>query len=383
MRGLISYIRRMPTLIQLPLNTGDPPSDVVKTSSNGAGGKTPTPPLDLRLQRNPFTLLDAELDLESDRLRMREAFWISVIVHAAVVLAIIFLLPKLAARHALPSAVNDFVLNHEMVFLEAPPAPKPTERPSTDRESDQDRRAALRHPQPDAKTLKELLDLHAPGSPQKEKTQAQAAQQASPPIPVSPPQTAQPNGGGRASQQELAENGQLHAPPSANGQSQRGNGNPFNTALSPGAQIQQAVRASAENRNSSVSGDYGSIPTPPKTDLHSNLDILSDTMGVDFGPYLSRVLEDIRRNWYNLIPEEARAPLMKQGKVSIRFVINKDGSVAGMKVLYPSGDVALDRAAWGGVTASNPFQRLPGEFRGPYLALACTFYYNPDRNDLR
>lgn len=372
----------MPTLIQLPLNTGDEPSEAIKTSSNGVGGKGTAPPLDLRLQRNPFALLDAELDTESERLRMREAFWISLAVHAAVILAIIFLLPKLAARRVLPSALNDFVLNHEMVFLEAPPAPKPTVRPNTDRMSDQDRQAALRHPQPDAKTLKELLDLHAPGSPTKQKTQAQAAQQASQAMPVSPPQTAQPSGG-RASQQELAENGQMHAPPSANGQGQRGNGNPFNTALSPGAQIQQALRASAENRSSSVSGDYGNIPTPPQTDLHSNLDILSDTMGVDFGPYLNRVLEDIRRNWYNLIPEEARAPLMKQGKVSIRFVINKDGSVAGMKVLYPSGDVALDRAAWGGITASNPFQRLPGEFRGPYLALACTFYYNPDRNDLR
>lgn len=372
----------MPTLIQLPLNTGDPPSEEFKTSSNGAGGHASGPPLDLRLQRNPFALLEAEFDQERERLRMREAFWISLVVHAAVILAIIFLLPKLAARHALPSRLNEFVLNHEMVFLEAPPAPKPTVRPNPDRESDQDRLAALRHPNPEAKQ-QQPLDLHAPGSPHKERTQAQAAQQPSPPLRPSPPQTAQP-AGGRASQQELAENGQMHAPPSANGQSQRGNGNPFSSALSPGAQIQQAVRASAENRNSSVSGDYGSIPTPPQTDLHSNLDVLSDTMGVDFGPYLSRVIDDIRRNWYNLIPEEARAPLMKQGKVTIRFVINKDGSVAGMKVLYQgSGDVALDRAAWGGITASNPFQRLPGEFHGQYLALACTFYYNPDRKDLQ
>ncbi|MGZ4820225.1 MAG: hypothetical protein ACXVZM_01380, partial [Terriglobales bacterium] len=29
----------------------------------------------------------------------------------------------------------------------------------------------------------------------------------------------------------------------------------------------------------------------------SNMDILSDTMGVDFGPYLSRVLHDVRLNW--------------------------------------------------------------------------------------
>ena len=56
-----------------------------------------------------------------------------------------------------------------------------------------------------------------------------------------------------------------------------------------------------------------------------NLDVLSDTMGVDFGPYLQRVLHDVRLNWYNLIPEVARAPIMKKGKVTIEFAILKDG----------------------------------------------------------
>ena len=104
---------------------------------------------------------------------------------------------------------------------------------------------------------------------------------------------------------------------------------------------------------------------------------------MDFGPYLSRVLEDVRRNWYNLIPEEARSPLFKQGKLQIQFVINKNGAVEGMKLTTPSGDIALDRAAWGGITASNPFPPLPREFSGPYLALRFRFYYNPDRGELK
>jgi len=106
-------------------------------------------------------------------------------------------------------------------------------------------------------------------------------------------------------------------------------------------------------------------------------------MGVDFDPYLRRVVDTIRQNWLNLIPEEARAPLMKSGKVSIQFAIMKDGSVAGMSIVSPSGDVALDRAAWGGITGSNPFQRLPQEFPGQYLALRIHFFYNPQKSDLR
>jgi hypothetical protein len=54
-----------------------------------------------------------------------------------------------------------------------------------------------------------------------------------------------------------------------------------------------------------------------------------------------------------------------------------------MALAGTSGDVSLDRAAWGGITASNPFPPLPKEFGGSYLSLRFRFYYNPDRNDLR
>ena len=109
------------------------------------------------------------------------------------------------------------------------------------------------------------------------------------------------------------------------------------------------------------------------------LDILSDTEGVDFGPYLTEVLKGIRENWYHLIPESAET---KKGKLAIEFAITKDGKVADMKLVASSGDVALDRPAWGSITASNPFKHLPSDFTGPYLALRVHFYYNPDKNDL-
>ena len=53
-----------------------------------------------------------------------------------------------------------------------------------------------------------------------------------------------------------------------------------------------------------------------------------------------------------------------------------------MRSSRPSGDVALDRAAWGGITASAPFAPLPSEFHGPYLALRFHFYYNPAKGDM-
>jgi TonB family protein len=114
----------------------------------------------------------------------------------------------------------------------------------------------------------------------------------------------------------------------------------------------------------------------------SNIDILTDTQGLDFGPYLSRVVENVRQNWFSLIPKEARAPQYKKGMVAIEFAILKDGRVSGMKLEKPSGDVAMDRAAWGGITASNPFVPLPDAFHGPYLGLRFRFYYNPERSEV-
>ena len=74
-------------------------------------------------------------------------------------------------------------------------------------------------------------------------------------------------------------------------------------------------------------------------------------------------------------------PLLKKGRVSIEFAITKTGQIAGLHYVSGSGDVALDRAAYGGITSSNPFPPLPGQFAGPYLGLRFTFLYNPDPNE--
>jgi TonB family protein len=106
------------------------------------------------------------------------------------------------------------------------------------------------------------------------------------------------------------------------------------------------------------------------------IEIVSDTLGVNFGPYLQDVLKSVKQNWYNLIPESARGPLKKKGKVLIEFKILKDGKVAGMKLVESTGDMPLDRAALSGITTSGPFPRLPAEFSGPHLGLRFSFYYN-------
>jgi TonB family protein len=108
------------------------------------------------------------------------------------------------------------------------------------------------------------------------------------------------------------------------------------------------------------------------------LGILSDTRGVDFRPYLQGILQSVRENWYNLIPE---SQAMKKGKLAIEFAITKDGQVADMRLVASSGDVALDRPAWESINASSSFPITRRIYR-PYLALRFRFYYNPDKGDL-
>jgi len=159
----------------------------------------------------------------------------------------------------------------------------------------------------------------------------------------------------------------------------------FGSSMSAESAVQQAAREALANRGAGQvgeQGDYGLGQGNRGSQVLGPMEVLSDTMGVDFGPYLQRVLHDVREHWYNVIPDVARPPIMKKGKLAIEFAILKDGSVAGMKLVLPSGDVALDRAAWGGITGSNPFPQLPPQFGGQYLALRFYFYYNPDKADL-
>ena len=326
----------------------------------------------------PELLIQLQDDLS--RSRKREAFWISVIFHLVLVILVVNfqkferLFPQSRVVIALPHNLDQ----KDLVYLDqGPDNQKVPKKPNTNIISDKDRIAQSRTPQLDRNELRKILDSSRPGAPgantpppQPEQQQQQAQAQPQAPAQPSPPQPKPDNNQVAA----------LHLP-----QQQAAPPRPsFDTGgVSAGSAIEQAARA-AISRGPRVGdgGDLGLGQGRQGTKTLGNLDVLSDTMGVDFGPYLQRVLHDVKVNWYTLIPESARPPLMKKGKVSIEFAIMKNGTVQGMRLSGPSGDVSLDRAAWGGITNSAPFPGLPSDFRGDYLLLRFNFYYNPDGSDL-
>jgi TonB family protein len=108
----------------------------------------------------------------------------------------------------------------------------------------------------------------------------------------------------------------------------------------------------------------------------SGVEILTDTQGVDFEPYVKKALAIIKKNWIPLIPEEARPPANMQGETLIRFSVLPDGKLSEMHLDGSSQHTNIDRAAWGAITGVGQFPPLPTEFKGSHIELRINFLTN-------
>jgi TonB family protein len=119
------------------------------------------------------------------------------------------------------------------------------------------------------------------------------------------------------------------------------------------------------NVGSVQTGQGGSVELPA---------LLSDPQGIDFRPYLTRLLATVKRNWMTVWPESAKYG--RRGRVGVQFSIAKDGTVTKVVWAFQSGADALDRAAVAAISMSNPFPPLPSEFKGDRIVLQFNFAYN-------
>jgi len=272
---------------------------------------------------------------------------------------------------------KDLTNGKDVTFLALPSDLQKAPRPKTNVMSDKDRIAMSRHLDP--KELRKILATPPPGAPGLTGPRApQPAAQQPPAMAQNQPQ-AEPSQQGTHPPSDPNQVARLQTPVRPN--SRVNDFAKYAGTMTAGSAVQQAAEAAAASRaagQGGQEGDFG-LNTGARGRPMGALDILSDTQGVDFGPYIQRILQDVRENWYHLIPPSAE---MKKGKLAIEFAITKDGQVAGMKLVATSGDTALDRAAWGGITASDPFPPLPTDFGGQYLALRFRFYYNPDKGEM-
>jgi TonB family protein len=323
------------------------------------------------------------MDWGEDRSRVRSARVTSIAVHVVAIVALVLAPrslvqpPPQLARHVTPlieplteltqKAPNKGKISKEVTVESSRPRPRvqiPPARPNTIR----------------------------PAAPKKSRAQTPAP----PPLPE-PPRVDASNRGAQPLR-GLPEGPPIQAPPPPQIQPEEKPKLAFETPSAPtpsGGQGRVAIPdtsvsgalqslAREGSQGATTVGDVGemgssgigmglNLPASPGRSS-SALQLLSDPMGVDFRPYLIKVLASVRRNWFAVYPESAK--LGARGRVQIQFAVSKDGKIPKLVIVMPSGAEALDRAAVAGISASNPLPPLPTEFAGEIVRLQLTFLYN-------
>jgi outer membrane biosynthesis protein TonB len=337
------------------------PSPVLETPPNPALPPQPPPS---RIRTGRFGELDEHelvrlldsLDDESAKARFRESIYISLFICIAIAWFLLY-----GPRYLLhqPRLINpsEVLKARELTHLTAPadiarqlqhaPQAKPAPRPRMESKLDAKTLEAMRRPAPPQASSRPAIP------------QPQPPQQTLAPQPTPLPSLPQP---------------QRPAPSVSTAVPDAPRPN-FNTPTkSAGDSIREALRGATQNRGGGAESTSGI--TPSHVGVGTGVDILSDTMGVDFDPYLKKIMRQIYNTWIPLIPEEARPPLNKAGVTQIRFTILPDGRIGGMTLEGSTHDDALNRAAWGSITGVGQFPSLPSDFHGPNLELRIHYLVN-------
>ncbi len=316
-------------------------------------------------------LLDTIED-ERARARFRESVYLSIFVWMAIALIALFG-PKYlwhAPRVVLPSEV---LRARELTQLTAPTLNAPHLRSAPPR-VDSNTLDHLRSTEP--KVAPPPRPEQPTPTPRAETHPEPRTEARTPPSPPLQPSTAPPNLPSAPAPQPTPQPVPRNPPPVvAEAPHPQPSRPDFNTGpQSAGESIQNALKnttpgggspSGITNRGRGGS-DLGMGPA----------EILSDTQGVNFNPYLQRILREIYDQWIPLIPEEARPPLSKSGITMIRFTILPDGTIGGMHLDGSTHDDALNHAAWGSITGVNQFPPLPSQFHGPNLELRIHYLVN-------
>ncbi|MFY9855712.1 MAG: energy transducer TonB, partial [Terracidiphilus sp.] len=267
-------------------------------------------------------LLEMIGDLEDERrmARLREGFWLAILIHLVLLSAATWI-PKYIFK--VPMVIDRNTLNQhkDFTYLDTPFTlpPKPVTKP-----------LLTKQPLIDRQTMEEMKKASPPAP-------APAPAPAAPAPPPPPPS--------QQSQLEAPHPAAVPARPNFAMGSQN-----------PADQLRDAMKGASRNPGAGM----GNIPSGGGLRMHpgagsGGVEVLSDTQGVNFNSWLARWHWETERTWDPLIPDEVNPPIDKAGMVAVRFKVLPNGRLMdGSLVLEGrSGDVALDRAAWGALTGSN------------------------------
>ena len=142
----------------------------------------------------------------------------------------------------------------------------------------------------------------------------------------------------------------------------------------PGSEVGRGI-SSRQNRTGSGEGRAGADFGRRQPDFSvERPTILSDTEGINFGPWLTAVYFRVRNNWYSVIPQVYRSGL--KGVVVIVFDVRRNGSLEDLEIVRSSSFSPYDRAAISSLKLSEPVPNFPEAFTKDRLTLQFTYFYN-------
>ncbi len=308
-------------------------------------------------------MLDA-IDDERARGRFRESIYISFFVYLALAWFLLYG-PKVLFHQGKIVMPADAIRQHEkeLTFLDLPKDVSKLTTPKSAKPLPQ-----KTAPRPlDRKTLEQLRAMHRAAETPKALPPPRSLPEAPKPQPASPPQQAHVEPPPTPLLKPVPAR-PAPAPSSAIPDAPRPN---FGSPPSASQNMRDLSRGATASHGANGAGSFSTAVG--HTGGSGEAEILSDTLGVDFGPYINRLLIRIRAAWIPLLPEETEPPLNKEGTTLIRFRIDPDGRLSYMHLDDSTHDPAIDNAAWSSIRSQGQFPPLPPEFTGPNLDLRIQF----------
>jgi len=100
--------------------------------------------------------------------------------------------------------------------------------------------------------------------------------------------------------------------------------------------------------------------------------------GANFVPWLRRMLHEVKKNWLAGMPFAA---YYENGHVAVGVSVNRDGSLADLKLMVGSAVAGFDNAAVGALRASQLLP-LPADYPDQRFDFILVFWYNEQPYDL-
>lgn len=102
------------------------------------------------------------------------------------------------------------------------------------------------------------------------------------------------------------------------------------------------------------------------------LEVGDGAFGSQFGTYVSAMKQKIANNWFQSM---VNASVPSGSRVTLTFDILRNGNIADVRVVEPSGNPTLDESAERAISRSSPLGTLPARFSGSRISVRFWFEF--------